>query len=165
MSSILNLLVNLLIGIGSIFIALAVYKLSRQKLRELWLENFGEIHTTFWNDNDIREIRYCITYDEAYEPLKAVLLHRRSIYENVDENQKRLEKDEYVLLDKLDKFLNLLERAINIRPELDKYNDLWRALFFQFWLQKCFDNKDRTELTWYIQTFYENLEKVSNEFK
>ena len=88
MSSILNLLVNLLIGIGSIFIALAVYKLSRQKLRELWLENFGEIHTTFWNDNDIREIRYCITYDEAYEPLKAVLLHRRSIYENVDENQK-----------------------------------------------------------------------------
>jgi len=156
--------VGILISFAGLLVAIAVYFLSKQQLRESWLKNYGEIHTIFWNDEDIKTIRYCIAYEKAYEDLRRVLVRRRELYEDVDGSVEPLVQEEYVLIDKLDKFLNLFERAAGIRPELNKYRDLWKDLFFQAWLDYCL-NPDRSELNWYMEKFYSHLVALHKNLK
>lgn len=156
--------ISLLISFAGFVLAFAVYQLSKQHLRESWLKNYGEIHTLFWNDDDIKTIRYCLAYERAYRPLKTALLHDREVEEQSTDNTEPLREKEYILLDKLDKFLNLFERAEGIRPELSKYRDLWQDLFFQVWLNYCMDPK-RPELIWYMERDYQNLVQLHQKFK
>lgn len=148
-------LANLFIGLAGILLALAVYRLSRLQLRDSWLRIFGEIHAAFWTDEDIEKIRHCLAYSEAYEPLGKVLERRRDLHEGV-EGAAELSQDEYKLLDRLDKFLNLLARAIGVKLEFSWRRKLWQSLFFQFWLSAAMDPK-KPELTWYLEEFYSGL--------
>ncbi len=157
-------IISTLVSFAGFLVAFAVYQLSKQHLRESWLKNYGEIHTIFWNDDDIKAIRHCVTYDSAYESLKATLLHEQEIEEQPTDKTQPLKEEEYVLLDKLDKFLNLFERAGGIRPEITKYRDLWRDLFFQAWLDYCLA-PNRPELVWYIHKNYQNLITLHEKFK
>lgn len=155
-------LVSLIIAFAGFLVTYAVYQLSKQQLRESWLQTYGEIHTLFWNDSDIKKIRCCLGYELPYAELRSLLIHYRELIENPSDQAKDLVEDEYLLMDQLDKYLNLLERAGGIRPELRRHRDLWKALFFHYWLDLCM-NPTRPELVWYMNKHYQDLVKIHRE--
>lgn len=128
-------------------------RISRQSAQNNWLQTLGSINDKFWNDPDISLIRCCITYPNAYERLQKILEKRKRLY-NQTTRTIQLSEEEYVLLDKLDKFLHLLQRAAISSPRFGREPDLWKALLFNFWLIKCMDH---VELRWYITNFYDGL--------
>jgi hypothetical protein len=129
------------------------FRISKQTTQNSWLQTLGAISDKFWNDDDISYIRCCITYPNAYQCLQIVLKRRTALYNNVAHTAE-LDEEEYRLLDKLDKFLHLQQRAIVSNPAFKEDNDLWKALLFDFWLRKCMEH---VELRWYIETFYKRL--------
>jgi|YNPBryulayer2012_1023412.scaffolds.fasta_scaffold29435_1 hypothetical protein len=143
------------LGIVGLLISWALYQQSKQRAKDTWLRTYAEIHSSFWNDPEIQQVRYWLAYPSAYKAIKEVLIKRRLI-DNGAENIPDLVHEEYEMLDKLDKYLNLLLRAITINPKTLPEYDMWNALHFKYWLNACLDTR-RDELIWYISKFYPQL--------
>ena len=137
--------------IASVAIAISLYRLSRQQRSDTWLRLFSEIHHTFWNDPDICEIRYCLCHDNAYKPLGETISLRMEILNGSTDDKLSIEQQE--LLDKLDKFLNLIDRAVGTSLGAPKAKHMWRKRFFTAWIDLCI-NSSRTEFDCYINYFY-----------
>jgi hypothetical protein len=132
------------------------YRISRQNIHNSWLQTLAAINDKFWNDDDIHLIRRSVTYSQAYQPLKIILEKRKALHDK-SPHTSELEENEYILLDKLDKFLHLLERAVISNREYRKHRNLWNALFFDYWLER---SMEKEVLSWYINTFYPTLSKL-----
>ena len=154
-SEFLNNLLQSFIGLAGILVAFAVYRHSKQLEQNNWQKLFIDINESFWNDEEIKQARYWLAYPKAYREISQILTHRQ----NIDTNPKvtkELTKTEYIKLDILDKYLSLLTRIVGVNPDLPKHRELWKAVFFKYWLDKCFET-DRPELIWYIENYFEVL--------
>lgn len=149
---VLNLISNIVLGVIGIFLSFAVYNQTQQRVKETWLQTYAELHKSFWDDNEIQEVRCWLSYPRAYAKLKTVLMKRKLLFDH-SQNTPELKEAEYIMLDKLDKYLNYLMRAITVNPRLPKRQDLWGALHFKYWLNVCLDS-GRPELIWYIEKYY-----------
>lgn len=136
------------------------YLISKHTLNNTWLRTLSEINESFWSDDEIKLIRCAITYPEAYKQLQHVLVKRLSLHKN--ESNIELKEEEYLLLDKLDKFLHIMERTVVSNPMLRHKKALWSALYFDFWLEKCMD---KPELHWYVNTYYPTLSLLYSNTK
>jgi hypothetical protein len=154
-SETLNILLQSFIGSAGILVAFAVYRHSKQLEQNNWQKLFIDINESFWNDEEIKQARYWLAYPKAYREISQILTHRQSIDTN-PKATKELTKTEYMKLDILDKYLSLLTRIVGVNPDLPKHRELWKAVFFKYWLDKCFD-VDRPELVWYIKNYFEVL--------
>ena len=154
-SEFLNILLQAFIGLAGILVAFAVYQHSKQLEQNNWQKLFIDINESFWNDEEIKQARYWLAYPRAYKELRQILIHRQSIDEH-QEKAKELTKVEYIKLDILDKYLSLLTRIVGVNPDLPRHRELWKAVFFKYWLDKCFE-VDRPELIWYIKSYFEVL--------
>ena len=150
--NLIDLIGTIILGIAGLLISWAVYQQTNQRARETWLRTFASIHEAFWDDPDIHEVRCWLAYPRAYETLRTVLLKRQALSDEA-QDVPDLEREEFLMLDKLDKYLNTLLRVITINPEVSKHRDLWNALHFKYWLNACLDLR-RPELNWYVKKFY-----------
>jgi len=146
---------NIILGIGGILISWAIYQLTQQRIKETWIRTYAEFHEAFWTDGDHHEVRCWLAYPAAYKPLRSVLIKRRNLSGNPP-STRELNKKEYEMLDKLDKYLNTIMRAVTINPEVSTKRDLWDALHFKYWLNACLDRR-KPELSWYVEKFYRPL--------
>ncbi|RMG05035.1 MAG: hypothetical protein D6735_05970 [Acidobacteria bacterium] len=149
---------QIVLGVAGLLISWFLYRQSQQRAKDTWLRTYAEIHSLFWNDPAIQEVRCWLAYPTAYTKLRSVLVKRYALDRHV-EGTPELEKEEYEILDKLDKYLNVLMRAVTVNPRLSgehKDDDFWSALHFKYWLNACLDVR-REELVWYVQKFYKPL--------
>ena len=148
----LQAIIGVVTTITGTVVAVFVYILSRQQLRDSWLQTYKELHETFWSDSTFRNVRAWLACDSAYEPLRAVLEKRRAIDEQ-RLSPTNLTQEEYSFLESLDRFFNFLIRVIVINPQFKRRPDLWKKLFFDYWLLQV---TKRSELLWYLRRFYED---------
>lgn len=149
-----------LIGVAAVVIAWLGYRFSRQQARESWLRTYKELHEKFWNDAEFREVRAWLAYEVAYALIEPVLEKRKSLAKK--EEPCSLVKEEYEILEKLDRFLNFLLGVIVINPEFGKNSALWQQLYFAYWLKR-FGDSNRRDLRWYLCEFYPELYKMMRE--
>ncbi len=114
---VVDVLAKIILGGAGLLISWAVYQQTQQRANEIWNKTYAEFHQAFWNDEIVQEVRCWLAYPRAYEPLKKVLLKRQKLFEK-SEALPELNHEEYLLLDKLDKYLNTIMRAVTINPEL-----------------------------------------------
>lgn len=135
-------------------IAWMLYRLNKNQQKESWLKVYKEVHEAFWNDLMMAEVRSWIACEQAYLEIKPILQKRR----NIDEGKllsDNLSKSEYVLIDKLDRFLNLVLRinVVNSQLNFDYGQGAWKTLFIEYWLIESM-KENRSELDWYVQRFF-----------
>jgi len=141
---------KIVLGIVGLVISWAVYRQTQERAEETWIRTYADFHESFWNDPVVHEVRCWLAYPLAYKPLKATLIKRLA------QGTRELQQEEYITLDKLDKYLNTLLRAVTVNPELTRDRDLFVALHFKYWLSACLDIR-RSELREYVGRFYEPL--------
>jgi hypothetical protein len=156
MLQIISLIISGVTSIAGVVIAVMLYKLSKQQQREAWIRTFIESHEAFWNDSDMVHVRSRLACEQGYQFIKPILLKRKDISDN-KLSPEALAESEYVELEKLDKFLNLLLRinAVNTQAKFNpKQDQMWNRLFFTSWFVKMFGSDRRTELRWYVESFF-----------
>jgi len=143
---------NLLVALATVGVAIGVWRLSKQNSEGEWLKYFGDIQSEFWKEPDIRDIRIYLTQR------RQDLIHILEKNETTDDSIK-LNPHELDTLDKFDRYLNLLEKAIICRPILKRHLELWKKTFFHYWI----------ELIWaedpiknYVKKHYYNIEQEMN---
>jgi len=154
---ILSPVTNGLTSIAGVAIAWILYRLNERQQKESWFRTFTEFHEAFWNDPVMSEVRCWIAYERAYLDLKPILHKRRDIEEG-KLSPKTLSKREYEVIEKLDKFLNLVLR-VDVVSSLLKSNYgqlLLRELFIDYWLKQSL-RENRAELKWYVEHFLPEL--------
>lgn len=129
-----------------IAIAWCVYRLDQGQREDSWLRAFNELHQQFWKDRDFATVRAWLANDSAYQELEPTLEERLIA-------RKLTEKIDYGKLEKLDKFFNFLLRTRNVIEQLPKHQDMWKRLYFQFWLDQIVD-AGRHHLWIYFKKFY-----------
>jgi len=157
--AILSAITTGLASIAGAAIAWMLYRLNGRQQKESWLRAFTEFHEAFWNDSDMSEVRCWIAYERAYLDIKPILQKRKDIEEG-KLSPETLEKREYEVIDKLDKFLNLVLRVDVISSLLksDYGQHLLRELFIDYWLKQSL-RENRAELKWYVEHFLPELAK------
>ena len=156
-----DVLVTAILGGVGILVSWAVYRQTEQSATDTWLRTFADIHKSFWDDDDIREVRKWLAYPALYErELKSVLV-RRMADPGVLGSFDGFDESDYAVLDRLDKYLNTILRAITLDPEVQRHRDLWNALHFKYWLNVCLDGS-RPELLAYVKKFYGDVWAFGN---
>jgi len=151
---ILSTIISASVSIVGATIAYMLYRLSTQQQEESWLRTFKESHEAFWNDSVMAEVRSWIICEPAYKKIEPALIKRRKI--KVGElNADTLSKDEYEIIEKLDKFLNVLLRieAVSSHLKFDSNQVFWKKLSADYWVQALLSDA-RPELQSYVTTFY-----------
>jgi hypothetical protein len=145
------------ISIIGVVIAWLLYRMNVQQQRDAWLRTFKEMHEAFWNDLDMAEVRAWLACQTVYLEIEPILAKRKAIDE-APEDATHLTKDEYVVLEKLDKFFNLMHRTVAVinRVKVGHYMDLWQRFYVQYWLSLV-DVPDRQLVHWYVNRFYSEL--------
>jgi hypothetical protein len=140
-------------GAGAV-IAWMLYRLSENQQKDAWLKVYKEVHEAFWDDFVMAEVRSWIACEQSYLELKQVLQKRKDIDEG-KLSADNLDGTEYVLIDKLDKFLNLVLRinVVNSQLSSDYGQRAWKTLFIEYWLIESM-KENRSELNWYVQRFF-----------
>ncbi len=126
-------------------------------------------YSEFWNDKELESVRTWLANDQAYAEIYPVLV-------NINKG-KKITKEEYACIDKIDKFLNMimLIREIGqskidfkrlIRLFNKKYASTWEELMLEYWLIAPI-NYQRTEFEAYIKNkykynFYPKLVKANS---
>ena len=162
---IISLIISAVTSIAGVVIATMLYKLSKQQQRESWIRTFIESHEAFWNDDDMAKVRSRLVCEQGYQIVKPILQKRKAIFDNKLPPE-ALSELEYIELEKLDKLLNLLLRinAVNSLVKLNpKEARMWNKLFFTRWFMRLFDSDRRTELRWYVETFFPEFDPHLNE--
>jgi hypothetical protein len=144
-------------SVAGAVIALMLYRLNKNQQKDSWLKVYKEVHEAFWNDPMMAEVRSWVACEQAYLEIKPILQKRQ----NIDEGKlssDNLNKSEYTVIDKLDRFLNLVLRinVVNSQSNFDDGQSAWRALFVDYWLIESM-KENRSELNWYVQRFFPEL--------
>jgi hypothetical protein len=159
-------LVQVVIAAAGTAIAILAFRVNRQGHRESWLRNYRELHELFWTDQSLKDVRHWLASDRAYRFARAALLKRRRLEElkglgQAISDDDYLTDEEYEVIEKLDRFLNFVQRVqIVVVPEFRKKADFWSTLFFAWWLVRC-RSADREEIHWYIRTCYPDIENIA----
>ncbi|MDP2209428.1 MAG: hypothetical protein Q8K98_11775 [Bacteroidota bacterium] len=143
---IFEIIVQCIIGIASIAIAYYVYKLEKQKRLDAWYKTFNELHQYFWNDADFTDVRSIIANNDKYNEIDIILKKRLAEIKNITQI-------EYKALEKMDKFFNFMLRAHEVTKELRQDKNLWRYLYFHYWINEIINAK-RYSLYKYYERFY-----------
>ncbi|MCC9603413.1 hypothetical protein LOC67_22930 [Stieleria sp. JC731] len=142
-------------ALAQLLIAYLVFRFMRQQQSESWLREFAKIHSEFWNDPVMQEVRLWIACPEAFKAgPKSALENRKAIHENPEAVS--VTPDDYEFIEKLDRFLNLVIRILAVNHEVgDKHaHGLWNDLYLDYWA-KGFVAADPL-LKWYATSFYPN---------
>lgn len=128
------------------------------RIKDEWLKSYKEHYIHFWNDKDLRKVRLWITNDQSYENKLLPVLKKRL------ENEREITEEEYVVIDILDKFINMIMLIRQINPKLKQEDDIWEELMLSYW-QTAPIRKERVELQEYIKvcykkTFYVNMNQT-----
>lgn len=122
-----------------------------------------ELHELFWTDKEMKEVRAWLSCAQAFNEVRPVFEKRRQIDEgNVTDLE--LTPEEYQEIEKLDRFLNYLQRLQAVSPKLFSPKKFWESLNFSYWLHQ-FRRSDRTAISWYAQTCYPDLMKLHTKFQ
>ena len=132
---------------AAVIIAYFAHQLTKNQRVDTWTRALHELHGSFWTDADYRHVRHWIASTEGYKELDSILAKRL-------EGRAGLSEAEYVALERLDKFFNLLLRARAITERLHGKQDLWSRLYFQYWIDDII-RAQRHNLWKYFQRFYE----------
>ena len=156
----LELFITSLLGLGSLLVAFLLYLHSKRSQRDAWLKAYAEIYQAFWNDDEMREIRSWIANEDAFLDAKKVMKKRASLDLNCDGI--KFTKEEYLYIDKIDRFLSLMTRMVATGNEFKAGDEFWGAGLWQFWLKAFYA---RSELRWYVERYWKELaEYCKNEY-
>ncbi len=133
------------------FIAAMVTTYSSRKIfekssKDAWLKTYQTHYLDFWHDEDIRNVRMWIVNNEAYETIKGILIKRLNRPETIS-------KEEYLQIDKIDKFVNTITLIRQINPRLSGDEQIWEELFLKYWLTSP-KRMERTEMIEYVKLCY-----------
>lgn len=148
---------SFMVGITGLVISWLVYNHSKRVQKDRWIDHFGEIHSAFWEDPDMRTVRMWLASDDAYNRDLRSLLRKRM--------RERAGKNEYEKIDQLDRFLNVMIRLLYLHPpgSKDELSSQRDYLLFSYWLKEATSGADRPELRWYVWKFYPKLIAVADE--
>ena len=132
----------------SALIALMALQHNRKNTQEPWMVTFRELHKEFWDDDDMTKVRTWICCDEAYRLTLLPVLNRRL--------SGQVSRDEYLILDTLDKFLALMLRVVIIQSSKmsNEQKKIFKGLNYYWWLHQA---RNRTEIYKYIEITTETL--------
>ncbi len=134
---------------------------SKNQHREGWLHVIKEIHSDFWHDSDMIEVRAWLANDEAYQSVQPLFKKRSDRIIGRDDAQ-ALSAEEYkATIDKLDKFLHLMLRVIEVNPHMSKQEKVLHELF-AYWINRV-NSQERKEIRIYTQHYFPML--VEYEWK
>lgn len=141
-----------LLGLSSVIVALLVYLHSRTRQRDAWFQAYTTVYEEFWSDEEMREIRSWLANENAFAEAKRVFDLRRAV-DDGSASAMTISKDEYLYIDKLDRFLSLMTRMVAVGSEF-KRNRMWGIGLWEFWLEACYR---RPELRWYVASYWKEL--------
>ena len=167
-TSILTLIVTIAAtAVGAIFTAL--------RYRESRAADLREMHETFWSDDEMKPVRHWLSCDREYstecEPAlrKREKLRELSLVDDPPAKADYLEKNDYQVIERLDRFLNFFQRLHGVSQPpgfislclTDQQNSkstikFWNQLYFGWWLGRC-RAEDRKLIEWYTNEFYPSL--------
>lgn len=151
MDEILIKIAPAIVSLIGIFVTLLMYKFSKQQHKDSWLRNFNALHELFWSDDDFKKIRSWIACDDDYQEIAPIISKRLN-------SPEKISREEYIYLEKLDKFFNLLVKAVEVKEQFFNKNKLWESLYFQYWIEDI-KVKDRLEMEDYLVRHYKKLKK------
>lgn len=151
----IDLVLKGIIGIMGAFVSFLIYIHYRQQRKDAWLRDFRELHKAFWNDEAMADVRAWLANEQAYREIVPVLVARRSVEEKTLDPVK-ISREDYVVLEKLDKFCNLMTSVQVLDPSFSNHKKLWQRLFVEYWVEQIFSDA-RSELGWYVDKFYKEL--------
>lgn len=154
-SAIVDPVIKIVLGLSGPVISLLIYLLYRRQRTDAWLRDFGELHRAFWDDRAMVDIRLWLANAEAYAEIAPVLRIRRAIHDK-ELSAFALPKRDYAVLEKIDRFCNLMMRVSVLDPKFVRHADVWRRLFVQYWVDQIF-TPEHAELSWYVKEFYPTL--------
>jgi len=152
-------LFQIVIGAIGAAIAFSVFRLSQRTREDTWLRTLWDYQRSFWQDSRMEEVRTWIACDAAYEEeLKPILKKRKAAYLSNNAPSNAITKDEYKHLETIDRFAALLMgyRKISPMAEYSTHRAILHRMFFHYWLTQASSEK-RSELSWYLHTFYSEL--------
>lgn len=156
MLKIIDVISKIVLGFVGAFITYLLYKNNRAQRSDNWLKHFNELHDLFWKDPDMREVRSWIACNESYLEVEKIFKKRRNCEFQAD-GAAVVSPVEYLVLEKLDKFCNLMVRVITLNPDTDIQKKMWKGLFFFYWVDKIRDENRRPDMYWYVSSFYPEL--------
>lgn len=126
-----------------------------------WLRTYKEHYRDFWSDDDLKKVRLWIVNNEAYKKNLLPVLQKR-LNENVE-----LSEEDYLKIDVIDKFINMVMLIRQINPKLSNDDEVWEELMLSYWQASPMRSK-RLELQNYIKecyekTFYKDMKEVWNK--
>jgi hypothetical protein len=151
----IDLVLKGIIGLMGALVSFLIYLHYRQQRRDAWLRDFRELHKVFWNDEAMADVRAWLANEQAYREIVSVLVARRNVEEGTL-NPAKISREDYVVLEKLDKFCNIMTSVQVLDPSFSNHKKLWQRLFVEYWVEQIF-SKNRSELGWYVTKFYREL--------
>ncbi len=152
---VIDLTLKAVLSIIGVSLSALLYLHHREQRRDAWLRDFRELHKWFWEDEDMAEVRAWLANETSYQTVAPVLTARRDI----DERRvapTEISSEQYMVLEKLDKFCNILTSVQVLDPSFKRHQGLWRRLFVEYWIEEIF-SPDRAEIRWYVERFYHDL--------
>ena len=149
---------KIVLGMVGAVVSALLYQHQREERNELLLKHFLELHELFWKESDFADVRRWISCQKAYEEIEPILSIRKQI-EDKELPPDALENRHYAILEKIDKFCNLMMRAIALNPQFknQRAKALWKRLFFNYWVVHMMNKERRPLLRWYVENFYEDI--------
>jgi len=151
----IDLVLKGVIGLMGALVSFLIYLHYRQQRKDSWLRDFRDLHRLFWNDEAMADVRAWLANEQAYREIVSVLEARRNVAEGTL-NPAKISREDYTVLEKLDKFCNLMTSVQVLDPSFSHHKVLWQRLFVEYWVEQIF-SEHRTELSWYVEKFYEEL--------
>jgi hypothetical protein len=150
-----DLILKGIIGFTGALVSFLIYLHYRQQRKDAWLRDFRELHKAFWNDEAMADVRAWLANEQAYREIVSVLVARKSVEEGAL-NPAKISREDYIVLEKLDKFCNLMTSVQVLDPSFSNHKKLWQRLFVEYWVEQIFSDA-RSELGWYVDKFYKEL--------
>lgn len=127
-----------------------IYTVYRQQRDDTWIRTFTDMHHQYWKESDFIDVRSWIANDNCYSKLSEVLRKRITT-----KGRSNLSADDYIYLEKLDKFFNFLLAAHDTSQHMKNGKKLWEKLYFQYWIDAIVEAKRHLMWLYYLK-FYTN---------
>lgn len=144
----------ILLATVAVVLSALAYKLNSRLREDAWARTLREFHQFFWTDSDCKEVRSWIACQSAYDRVADVLAKRKSGTE--------LTEEEYKEIEKIDKFFALLIAFRQIEERHKIHKDISKRLFDTYWIKEI-DREKRQSLHWYMNEFYAELIRYTEE--
>ncbi|MDH5325325.1 MAG: hypothetical protein OEZ68_02400 [Gammaproteobacteria bacterium] len=149
--------IEILYVIFTILVTWGLYRVNKAQRYDALMNHYSQIHQNVWSES-VADVRLWLLHDDSYKrEIENILMRRNNL--ETQEQHLGLTASEYKKLDKLDNFINVIQRS-ELLPEFIRSRDRSMGVpYFDWWIEALIE-KNRSEVIKYIEYHYSKLHKT-----